>query len=198
MSFAAQIIPGVEVAVRLRLCCEAHDPTIAAHLDRVGKYACEIGRLMGLSTVQLTELHHATPLHDVGKIGIPSEILNKPSRLTREEMELVKSHTVIGHRILEGSEWPLMQCAARIALSHHECWDGTGYPHGLTRSGIPLDARIVAVADVYDALMSQRAYKPAWEEELVISEMRNLREVKFDPQILDLFLENIEAIALTV
>lgn len=197
MNFAAQIIPGMEVAVRLRLCCEAHDPTIGSHLDRVGRYACEIGRLMGLSLTQLAELHHATPLHDVGKIGVPSEILNKPSRLSREEMETVKSHTVIGYRILQGGDSALMQCAARIALSHHECWNGTGYPHGLSQLAIPLDARIVAVADVYDALMSQRAYKPAWEEELVIAEMRTLREIKFDPQILDLFLENISAIALT-
>lgn len=197
MKPVAPSIPGVEVAVRLRLCCEAHDPTIAAHLDRVGRYACEIGRLMGLNSTQLLELHHATPLHDVGKIGIPSDILNKPGRLTKEEMEMVKSHTVIGYRILQGSDWPLMQSASRIALSHHECWDGTGYPHGLTGPSIPLDARIVAVADVYDALMSQRSYKPAWEEELVISEMRNLREIKFDPQILDLFLENISAIAIT-
>lgn len=197
MNASIQTVPGVEIAVRLRLCCEAHDPTIGSHLDRVGRYACEIGRLMGLSPTQILELHHATPLHDVGKIGIPSEILNKPSRLTREEMELVKTHTVIGHRILEGSDAPVMQCAARIALSHHECWDGSGYPHGISRQAIPLDARIVAVADVYDALMSQRAYKPAWEEELVLAEMRNLRAIKFDPQILDLFLENISAFALS-
>jgi putative two-component system response regulator len=190
-------LPGVEIAVRLRLCCEAHDPTIGAHLDRVGRYACEIGRFMALTETQLIELHHATPLHDVGKIGVSSEVLNKPSRLTGEEMEAVKLHTVIGHRILEGSEFPLLQCAARIALSHHECWDGSGYPHGLCRLEIPLDARIVAVADVYDALMSQRAYKPAWEEELVLAEMRNLRGIKFDPEILDLFLENISAIAIT-
>ena len=189
-------LPGIEVAIRLRLCCETHDPMIGSHLDRVGRYACEIGRLMGLNAGQLLELHYATPLHDVGKIGIPSTILGKPGRLTQEEMETVKSHTVLGYRILQGSDWSLLQSAARIALSHHECWDGTGYPHGLKGLSIPLDARIVAVADVYDAMMSQRAYKPAWEEEMVISEMRNLREIKFDPEILDLFIENIAAIAM--
>lgn len=187
--------PGVEIAVRLRLACEAHDTSISSHLDRVSRYACEIGRLMGLGEARVLELHHATPLHDVGKIGLPQELLNKPGRLTREEMEIIKSHSVIGYRMLDGSPWPLIQCAARIALSHHECWDGSGYPQGLAGETIPLDARIVAVADVYDALMSQRAYKPAWEEDLVIAEMRRLRETKFDPAILDLFLNHLPAMA---
>lgn len=190
--------PGLEMAVRLRRACEAHDTSISTHLDRVAHYACEIARLLKLPERQVLELHHATPLHDVGKIGIPIEVLNKPGRLTREEMEVVKSHTVLGHRILEGSEYSLMQCAARIALSHHESWDGSGYPHGLRGKNIPLDARIVAVADVYDALMSQRSYKPAWEEEVVLDEMRSLRERKFDPEILDLFLGKLSAIAAPV
>ncbi|MGC4072594.1 MAG: HD-GYP domain-containing protein [Nibricoccus sp.] len=183
--------PGVEIAVRLRLACEAHDTSISSHLDRVSRYACEIGRLMGLDETRLLELHHATPLHDVGKIGLSQELLSKPGRLTREEMETIKSHSMIGYRMLEGSPWPVIQCAARIALSHHECWDGTGYPQGLVGEQIPLDARIVAVADVYDALLSARAYKPAWEEDLVVSEMRRMRETKFDPAILDLFLDNL-------
>ena len=186
---------GIEMAVRLRLACEAHDATIGPHLDRVSRYACEIGRLMGLGKTQVVELHHATPLHDMGKIGIHVDLLNKPGRLTHEEMETIKLHTVLGHRILDGSPWPLIQCAAKIALSHHECWDGSGYPHGLVREKIPLEARIVAVADVYDALLSQRAYKPAWEEDLVIAEMRRLRETKFDPAILDLFLNHLPAMA---
>lgn len=187
------INPGIEIAVRLRLACEAHDTTISSHLDRVSRYACEIGRRMGLSQARIFELHHATPLHDVGKIGIPVELLNKPGRLTSDEMETVKSHTTIGHRMLEGSPWPIIQCAARIALSHHECWDGAGYPLGLAGEAIPLEARIVAVADVYDALMSQRAYKPAWEEDAVIAELRRLRGTKFDPTILDLFLDHLRA-----
>ena len=188
--------PGIEIAVRLRLACEAHDTSIKSHLDRVSRYACEIGRLMGLDSVRLMELHHATPLHDVGKIGLSQELLSKPGRLTREEMETIKSHSMIGFRMLEGSPWPLIQCAARIALSHHECWDGTGYPHGLVGEQIPLEARIVAVADVYDALLSQRAYKPAWEEDVVIAEMRRMRETKFDPAILDLFLNHLPAMTM--
>jgi putative two-component system response regulator len=187
--------PGVEMAGRLRLACEAHDAGISQHLDRVSRYACDIGRLMGLSDLQLFELRHATPLHDLGKIGLPIELLNKVGRLTHEEMELIKTHTTLGHRILDGSTWSVMQCAARIALSHHECWDGSGYPHHLVGDAIPMDARIVAVADVYDALMSQRAYKPAWEEDMVIAEMRRLREVKFEPAILDLFIENLPVVS---
>ena len=186
--------PGVEMAVRLRYACEAHDPTIGSHLDRVSRYACEIGRLVGLSEARLVELHHATPLHDVGKIGVPLELLNKPGALSHSEMEVIKQHTVIGHRMLDGSAWPVIRCAALIALSHHECWDGRGYPHGLSGARIPLDARIVAVADVYDALISRRAYKPAWEEDRVMSEMRQMRAAKFDPEILDLFIENLPAI----
>ncbi len=189
--------PGVEIAMRLRLACEAHETSISSHLDRVSRYACQIGRLMGLDEEHIVELHHATPLHDVGKIGISQELLYKPGRLTPDEMEIIKSHSVIGHRMLDGSPWPLIQCAARIALSHHECWDGSGYPQGLIREKIPLDARIVAVADVYDALMSQRAYKPAWEEDVVIAEMRRLRETKFDPEILDLFLGNLSLMAVS-
>lgn len=182
---------GIEMATRLRFACEAHDGTISQHLDRVSRYACDIARLMGLDEARLHELHHATPLHDLGKIAMPLDILNKVGRLTVDEMEIIKTHTVIGHRILDGSTYPVIQCAARIALSHHECWNGGGYPHRLAGEAIPLDARIVAVADVYDALMSQRAYKPAWEEDMVIAELRRLREDKFDPAILDLFIENL-------
>lgn len=190
--------PGLEMALRLRLACEAHDSSISPHLDRVSRYACDIGRLMGFSEGQLFELRQATPLHDLGKIALPLEILNKVGRLTNEEMETVKTHTVIGHRILEGSSWSIIQCAARIALSHHECWNGGGYPHNLSGESIPLDARIVAVADVYDALMSQRAYKPAWEEDMVVAEMRRLREEKFDPAILDLFIEHLPVLSHSV
>lgn len=186
--------PGVEMALRLRYACEAHDPAIVSHLDRVTRYACEIGRLAGLSEARLLEIFYATPLHDVGKIGVPIDLLNKPGALTAPEMEIIKQHTVLGHRILDGSDWPVMQCAASVALSHHECWDGGGYPHGLAGARIPLDARIVAVADVYDALISRRSYKPAWEEDRVMTEMRQMRGIKFDPEILDLFVDHLPAI----
>ena len=196
MSASAFADPGVEMAVRLRLACEVHDGRIASHLDRVSRYACEIGRLAGLSTVRLIELHYAAPLHDIGKIGLPLTLLNKPGSLSDAEREIVQSHTVIGHKILEGSSWSVIRCAAQVALSHHECWDGNGYPHGVKGEQIPFDARIVAVADVFDALISHRAYKPAWEEEHAISEMLKMRGTKFDPEILDLFMANLPGMAI--
>ena len=186
--------PGHEIAVRMRLACEAHDPTIVAHLDHVTRCACELARIAGLDAARVDEIFHATPLHDIGKIGLPREILEKPGRLTAEEMQIVVSHTTIGHRILDGSTWPVIQCAARIALGHHENWDGSGYPHKLRGNDIPIDARIVAIADVYDALLSRRAYKPAWNEDAVLTEMQRLRGVKFDPGLLDLFLANLARI----
>jgi len=186
--------PGFEIALRLRLACEAQDATIVGHLDHVTHCACELARLAGLSETRLLELHFATPLHDLGKIGLPREILDKPGRLTPEEMQVVVSHTTIGHQILRGSSWPVIQCSARIALSHHENWDGSGYPHKLRGHDIPLDARIVAIADVYDALLSRRAYKPAWTEDAVLHELQRLRGIKFDPELLDLFMANLARI----
>ena len=195
MNHLAANDPGVEMAVRLRLACEAHDPSIGVHLDRVARYANALGRLAGFTELHLAAMHHATPLHDLGKIGLPLELLNKPGGLTAAEMEIIKQHTLIGHRILGGSAWPVIQCAADIALSHHECWNGHGYPHGLVGQKIPLDARIVTVVDVYDALLSPRAYKPAWEDDRVISEMRKMREKRFDPEIFDLFAGHLSEIA---
>ena len=180
--------PGIEMALRLRYACEAHEHSIRNHLDRVSLYTCEIARLMGYSMNHLAELSYATPLHDLGKIYVPVAVLNKPGKLTTEEMAIVKAHTTVGYRTLEGSSWPVIRRAAEIALSHHECWDGSGYPHGLAGDRIPLDARIVAVADVYDALLSQRTYKPAWEESVVLNSMREMRGTKFDPEVLDVFL----------
>ena len=183
---------GTEIAERLRLACEAHEPDIAAHLERVSHYSCVLARLLGLPEQQIRLLHHAAPLHDIGKIGLPTELLTKPDRLSTDEMTLVQSHTIIGHRILDGSRYKVLQCAARIALYHHESWDGGGYPQGLAGRSIPLEARIVAVADVYDALTSQRAYKPAWNVDATVAELRRLRGVKFDPELLDLFLNELQ------
>jgi putative two-component system response regulator len=183
--------PGRELAERLRSACEAHDPSIGPHLDRVTRYACEIGARMGLTPSELDDMRYAIPLHDLGKIGIPLALLHKPARLTPEEAERAKTHTLIGHRILAGSPWPSLRCAAQIALAHHENWSGGGYPHGSAGESIPREARIAAVADVFDALSSPRAYKPAWETDRVVDEMRRLRGIKFDPGILDVFLAQL-------
>lgn len=191
MSELSERDPGVEIALRLRRACEAHDNELGTHLDHVAFYACELGRLARLPESSIRELHYAAPLHDVGKIALPPMLLHKPGALSPEEMEVVRSHTVIGHHILQDSRWGVVQCAARIALHHHENWDGSGYPHGLRGEAIPLEARIVAIADVFDALLSKRAYKPAWDESSVLTEMGRLRGTKFDPALLDLFLAHV-------
>ena len=180
--------PGLEMALRLRRACEAHESELTAHLDGVARYASLLARAIGLPANEVEAIRLAAPLHDVGKIGIPTETLRKPGRLDDRELELMRRHTVIGQQILAGSRWPVIQCAERIALSHHECWDGSGYPYGRSGEDIPLEARIVAVADVYDALISQRAYKPAWEETRVVAELKKLRGINFEPRLVDVFL----------
>lgn len=180
--------PGVEIAQRLRMACAAHESELDSHLANVARYACALGRETGMNVQELHDLRHAVPLHDLGKIGIPHDLLSRPSRFGPEEMSQIQEHTLIGFRILDGSRWSVIQCAARIALSHHENWDGSGYPHGLRGEQIPLEARVCAVADVYDALRSRRSYKEAWSETAVLDEMLRLRGTKFEPRLLDAFL----------
>jgi putative two-component system response regulator len=132
-------------------------------------------------------IRRASPLHDVGKIGIDSAILLKPAKLTTEEFEHVKEHVTIGHGILSGSRFPLLQMAAEIALYHHENWDGTGYRAGLKGEAIPPAARIVTVIDVFDSLTHKRPYKEAWPVEKALKEIAGLRGTKFDPRVVDAF-----------
>jgi putative two-component system response regulator len=129
----------------------------------------------------------AAPMHDVGKIGIADSILLKPGRLTREEFDIIKTHTTIGAKILGGSDVPLLRLAKEIALSHHERWDGSGYPQGLVTDSIPQSARIVSVADVYDALVNDRVYRPAFPEEEALTIMDEQRGRYFDPRVFDSF-----------
>ena len=124
----------------------------------------------------------------MGKVGIPDGILNKPGKLDAEEWEVMKTHTTIGASILEGAESELMDLACSVALTHHENWDGSGYPAGLAGEEIPLAGRICAICDVFDALLSPRPYKDAWELEDVLAELASLRGTKFDPELLDAFL----------
>ena len=182
------------MAIRLRKVCEAHDPTIMTHLDNVARYSCELARLIDLPEEKIRQIYHAAPLHDIGKIGLRRALLQKPGALDANEMGIIRSHTRIGYDILAGSPWPTIQCAATIAWNHHENWDGSGYPNGLRGGAIPLEARIVAVADVFDALLSTRVYKSAWPEDQVVDEMKRLRNLKFEPALIDLFLENLPKI----
>jgi HD-GYP domain-containing protein (c-di-GMP phosphodiesterase class II) len=182
---------GRETALRLRMACEAYDPDIKSHLEDVTRYTLGLGRQVGLAAAHLERIALAAPLHDLGKIGVPLSIFRKSGPLTPAERQQVEAHTVIGHRLLDGSSSPPLRCAADMALSHHEWWNGEGYPHRLKGPGIPFDARLVAIGDVFDALVSQRAYKEAWDLDRVIEEMRRQRGLQFDPDLLDLFLGHL-------
>jgi putative two-component system response regulator len=178
----------MDVLHRLAKASECRDDDTGDHIHRVGELSCQIA--MALSSLDCcpNDLFLAAPLHDVGKIGIPDSILLKPGRLTLEEFEVMKTHTQIGHQILSGSPSPVLQLAATIALTHHEKWDGSGYPKGLSGSDIPIAGRIVAVADVFDALTHSRPYKNAWPVEEAVSEIAKGSGSHFDPEVVNAFM----------
>ncbi len=183
-----------ETIVRLSRAAEFRDPETGGHIQRMAHYAWLIAVRLGLPVEQQQLILEAAPMHDVGKVGIPDHILLKPGRLEPDEFEIMKQHASKGHQILDGSSSPLLQMAATIALSHHEKYDGSGYPQGLTGEAIPLVGRIVAVADVFDALTSARPYKLAWGIEQAVSFMRAQRGRHFDPQCVDVFLERFDEV----
>jgi len=170
--------------------CEARSEETGNHVARVAAYARRLAQLAGLSDAHATTIHQAAPLHDVGKIAIPDRILNKPGRLTDEEFREMQSHTHLGHDILAASGRQLLQAAAIIAHEHHERWDGNGYPRGLSGEAISIEGRLVAIADVFDALSFERSYKPAWEDERIRELFVAERGRQFDPALTDLFLGN--------
>ncbi|MBU0633346.1 response regulator [bacterium] len=163
------------------------------HVRRVAKYAKLLGELYGLEDEQIKMLYSATPMHDIGKIGIPDSILLKPEKLDPQEYETMKTHSKIGYTILKESHRPLLQAAAIIAHEHHERWDGTGYPNKIAGEEIHIYGRIVALADVFDALSYGRVYKQAWSLEKIIEFISNERAKQFDPKLVDIFLDNIES-----
>ena len=179
----------LEMLARLASAAEFHDDITGRHTRRVGELSVAIGERMGLPEHQLELLRVAAPLHDVGKIAIPDAVLGKPGSLTPEEFERVKTHTTIGAQMLAGSAFELLELAEQIALTHHEKWDGTGYPAGLAGEDIPITGRIVAVADVFDALTHERPYKPAWSIDDALAEMTSEAGSHFDPKVLDAFLD---------
>ena len=165
----------------------------ANHVVRVGKYSALLARKLGLPDAEAERIELAAPLHDIGKIGIPDRILMKPGRLTDEEFRIMQDHAEIGYRMLADSKRPLLQAAAEIAHQHQEKWDGSGYPQQLAGEDIHLYGRIVALADVFDALLSRRCYKESWGFNEVIDYIREQRARHFDPVLADLLLENVEA-----
>ncbi|WP_162096654.1 HD domain-containing phosphohydrolase [Desulfotalea psychrophila] len=161
------------------------------HVKRVAKISRLIGEKIGLSDHELETLEAASPMHDVGKIGIPESILQKPGKLTDAEFDVIKTHTTIGKDILGSSDRELLSIACIIAHQHHERWDGTGYPAGLDGEKISIYARITMLADIYDALSSDRSYKTAWSEKQIYEYIRSKREKFFDPYLVDVFFEHI-------
>ncbi len=180
-----------ELLLQISRAAEFRDPETGAHIQRMSNYAHLVARHLGLSEVECDLILHAAPLHDVGKIGIPDAILLKPARLTPEEMTVMKRHAELGYELLRGSTSEVLRLGARIALSHHEKVDGTGYPQGLRGEDIPLVGRIVAVADVFDALTSERPYKKAWDVEKAVAFLREGSGTHFDPRCVDAFLEDL-------
>jgi putative two-component system response regulator len=164
-----------------------NDSDTGAHIWRMAAYGRALAEAVGWSREDALLLEQAAPMHDTGKIGIPDAILKKPGKLDADEWEIMKRHTRIGHEILSRSSAPLFQLAATVALYHHERWDGSGYPAGLAGDNIPEVARIVAIVDVFDALITQRPYKEAWPLERVLASLDQARGKHFEPRLLDMF-----------
>lgn len=177
-----------ELARRLALVGEYRDDETAQHTVRVGAAAELLANAVGFTAAEAALLGEAAPLHDIGKIAIPDAVLRKPGPLTPEEFEVVKTHPRVGAHILGGGESELLRLAEQVAFTHHERWDGAGYPRGLQGQEIPLAGRLVAVVDVFDALTSERPYKAAWTVEAAVAQMRSQRGRHFDPDLLDVFL----------
>lgn len=184
-----------ETLMKLAKAGEYRDEETGNHILRMSRYARLIAEELGLSAMECDEIEVASPMHDIGKIGIPDLVLLKPGQHTPEEREIMRRHPLIGHEILDGSPSRYLQVGAIIALGHHERFDGTGYPHKLTGDAIPLQARIVAVADVFDALTSKRPYKGAWPFEDALKYLRSESGRQFDPACVIAFERRIDAVA---
>jgi putative two-component system response regulator len=181
-----------EIALRLISASEHRDNETGMHVRRIGLYAAELARLVGWDEQGVDTIQSAAPMHDIGKIGVPDAILQKPSALTEDEWVTMKRHTTMGATILKGSSVPFIQMGARIAIGHHEKWDGTGYPRGLRGEAIPMEARITALVDVFDAVSNHRHYKDPWPEDQVVDLIRQGSGAHFDPGLVSLFLANFD------
>ncbi len=178
-----------ETVERLTKAIELHDFSTGTHVDQMARVAAMLATRLGLDAERVHLLRLAAPMHDVGKIATPSEILRKPGPLTPAEREEMRCHTTVGYEILADSKSDLLDLAATIALTHHECYDGSGYPQGLAGEEIPLEGRITTVADVFDALLSDRCYRPAFSVAETVSILEAGRGAQFDPRIVDILLK---------
>lgn len=179
----------VEVMKLLSVASCYRDHETGTHNQRVGLVSGLLAKSIGWTDMQVEDLRLAALMHDIGKLAIPDAILRKPGKLTPQEYRMMQMHTIFGDEILAASKLPVLELSRQIALSHHEKWDGTGYPHGLSKWQIPEAARIVAVADVYDALTHDRIYRPAMSEVQALELIREGRSTQFDPDIMDAFFE---------
>ena len=162
------------------------------HVKRVAKYSKLLAKLYGLSAQEVETLNMASPMHDIGKVGISDAILNKPGKYTPEEFEIMKEHAELGYKMLKNSNKDILKAAAIVAHEHHEKWDGSGYPKGLEGNEIHIYGRITAIADVFDALGSDRVYKKAWKLDRILELFKEEKAKHFDPKLIDLFLENLD------
>ncbi len=176
-----------EILDRLALVAEYRDDATQQHAQRIGRTAGLIAEKLAFTAAAREQIRRAAPLHDIGKIGIPDDILLKPAKLTDDEFGVIMTHTTIGAQMLSGSQAPVLQLAEEIALTHHERWDGAGYPNGLDGDRIPIAGRVVAVADVFDALTHDRPYKRAWPLDAAIEEIISQRGRAFDAVVVDAF-----------
>lgn len=179
----------LDVIRRLGYAAEYRDTETGEHIVRMSRYCEALGRAVGLGEEECELLLATTPLHDVGKIAIPDSILLKPGALTAEEFQTMRTHTIHGADILAGGTSPFLKMAELIAMTHHEHWDGRGYPNGLRGEAIPLVGRICAICDVFDALTSERPYKKAWTVEAAIKEIKRKSGTQFDPKLVDIFIK---------
>lgn len=189
-------VSAEEVIGELSRAVTVRDEETGLHILRMSNYAALLSERAGLAGSHPQRIRLASALHDVGKIGVPDAVLLKPGPLTPEEYRVMQTHTTIGYDLLSGSQSPLIRLGATIALSHHERWDGSGYPNGLAGLDIPPEGRVAAVADVFDALTSDRVYRPAMAVDVAIGIMREGRGKHFDPDLLDLFLGSMDDILL--
>lgn len=185
---------SLETIYRLSKAAEYKDEGTAVHIQRMSHYAVTVARRLHLSQNTITAILYAAPMHDIGKIGVPDHILLKPGKLDPDEWKIMKQHTIIGGKILEGSKRGFIKLGEIIALTHHEKWDGSGYPKGLKGKQIPLVARIVAIADVFDALTSKRPYREPLTVEEAFNIIKEGKGTHFDPQVVDVFFESEQEI----
>ncbi|MGM0452828.1 MAG: HD domain-containing phosphohydrolase [Thermodesulfobacteriota bacterium] len=179
---------------RLVAAAEYKDEDTGDHIVRMSRYSALVAEKLGLPAETVKLIRYASPMHDIGKIGIPDRILLKPERLTEDEFETIKSHTTIGAAILANSKAEVLKMACEIARSHHEKWNGQGYPNGLSKTDIPISGRIVCIADTFDALTSKRPYKSPYPIEVALDIIKAEREKQFDPDIVDAFVGNMDEI----